>query len=71
MRRPTTAQPRLSPSLRRKIDDLATWVGEGRPEAVAEARRAFLGMLAEAARGPFPALLRAPGRRPQPLGGSW
>jgi hypothetical protein len=71
MRRSTTAEPRLSPSLRRKIDDLATWVGEGRPEAVAEARRAFVGMLAEAARGPFPALLRAPGRRRQPFSGSW
>ncbi len=52
---------RITPSLRRKIDDLALWLGEGRPRAVAEARRAFVGLLTEAARQPLLTLLGEPG----------
>jgi hypothetical protein len=56
---------KLTPSLRRKIDDLALWLGEGRPRAVAQARLAVVALLREAAREPLLALMGEKAPRPR------
>jgi len=47
MRRVT--KPRVTPAMRRKVDDLATWVAAGDQKRLQEARRTIVELLCAAA----------------------
>ena len=52
---------RVTPSMRRKMDDLAIWLGEGDRARIREARRSIVDLLCSAA-GLEPGATRLPRR---------